>query len=71
MNISVNGENVDTEKSSLTITELLRIRKVEKPEMLSIQLNSKFVDKKNYDSTFVKENDEVDFLYFMGGGFSR
>ncbi len=36
--------------------------------MVSVQLNEEFVKKENYDSTAIKENDSVDFLYFMGGG---
>jgi len=36
--------------------------------MVSIQLNGEFVVRDDYDSTLVKEGDEVDFLYFMGGG---
>jgi len=36
--------------------------------MVSIQLNGEFVVRDDYDSTLVNEGDEVDFLYFMGGG---
>jgi len=36
--------------------------------MVSIQLNGQFVNRDDFDSTQVAEGDELDFLYFMGGG---
>ncbi len=68
MMIIVNGEKQKIEKDSISIAELLRLNKVEMPEMVSVQLNQRFVDRKDYETTQLKEGDEVDFLYFMGGG---
>jgi sulfur carrier protein len=36
--------------------------------MVSVQLNGEFVDRQQFAATMFKEGDEVDFLYFMGGG---
>jgi thiamine biosynthesis protein ThiS len=36
--------------------------------MVSVQLNGEFVESNLYDSTKVKDGDEIDFLYLMGGG---
>jgi sulfur carrier protein len=36
--------------------------------MVSVQLNGEFLKREEFDSTLVREKDEVDFLYFMGGG---
>ena len=68
MIITVNGEAQTWEASELTVTDLLARNKVDKPEMVSVQVNGTFVDKKDYDSKTVAANDEVDFLYFVGGG---
>jgi sulfur carrier protein len=68
MIIIVNGEAKNWEGSELTIADLLSQHKVEKPEMLSVQVNGAFVDKNDYGTKTVATNDEVDFLYFMGGG---
>jgi sulfur carrier protein len=38
------------------------------PEAVSVQLNGNFVKRENFSTTHLKENDEVEFLYFMGGG---
>lgn len=68
MEIQVNGEKLVVENPKLTVSGLLHLKKVEAPERVSVQLNGQFVDKKVYDSTEVKDKDEVDFLYFLGGG---
>ena len=68
MLVVVNGEKKDYKKSDILITELLEINEVKHPKMVSVQLNGEFVERENFESTKVVENDSVDFLYFMGGG---
>ena len=65
--ISVNGKTQEVE-TPLTITELIKLNNVAQPEMVSIQLNGQFVNRDDFDNTLVAEGDELDFLYFMGGG---
>jgi len=65
--ISVNGKTQEVE-TPLTITELIKLNNVAQPEMVSIQLNGQFVNRDDFDNTQVAEGDELDFLYFMGGG---
>ena len=67
MKIKVNGKAKELEKE-ISITELLFQYKVEMPDAVSVQLNGNFIKKENFQKTFVREKDEVDFLYFMGGG---
>jgi len=68
MKIKVNGQDRLIEACSLTIAELIKTENVENPDMVSIQLNGEFVDKGKLGATYLKDADEVDFLYFMGGG---
>ena len=68
MIITVNGEKQTVEGCELVLAELLRMNKVDKPDMVSVQVNGQFVDKKEYGLKKIAENDEVDFLYFVGGG---
>lgn len=68
MKIIINGKEELVENDSLNLAELLKIKKVEMPEMVSVQLNGVFIKKENYQNTEVQEKDEVNFLYFMGGG---
>lgn len=65
--INVNGKE-QTINESLSLSELLVINNVAEPSMVSIQVNGSFVVREDYDTTKLNENDEVDFLYFMGGG---
>ncbi|MBI4397380.1 MAG: sulfur carrier protein ThiS [Elusimicrobia bacterium] len=68
MKIQVNGDAQTIEKESVTVSELLALNKVQAPEMVSVQLNGKFVEKAQYAATTIADGDEVDFLYFLGGG---
>jgi sulfur carrier protein len=69
MIIRVNGEQQQFDEASLTLSELLVAAKVESPELVPVQINREFVDRGNFSSTRIQDNDEVDFLYFLGGGF--
>ncbi|MFB3917557.1 MAG: sulfur carrier protein ThiS [Terriglobales bacterium] len=68
MVIIVNGEAQEIPQDTITVAELLVRNKVELPDMVSVQLNREFLDRQAYSSTRISPNDEVDFLYFMGGG---
>ncbi|HEY8889142.1 MAG TPA: sulfur carrier protein ThiS [Clostridium sp.] len=67
MNIKVNGE-VKEIKDGVSVTEMLKIENVEMPDMVSVQLNGEFVERDIFQETVLKENDEIEVLYFMGGG---
>ena len=71
MQISMNGEKRQVEGDDLTIAVLLEMEKVESPEMVSVQVNGEVIDRKLYRETGIGDGDEVDFLYFMGGGSRR
>lgn len=68
MNVTVNGkvQTIGTIKPS--VSDLLKSNKVENENMVTVQVNGEFVNKQNFSSTVVNENDEIDFIYFMGGG---
>ncbi|MDR0687572.1 MAG: sulfur carrier protein ThiS [Prevotellaceae bacterium] len=65
--ITVNGKAQELE-SPLTLSALIALNNVAQPDMVSVQLNEEFVGKEDYEQTTLKDGDEVDFLYFMGGG---
>ncbi len=52
----------------LTIPGLLEHQDVKMPDMVSVQVNGTILKRKDFAATEVRENDSVDFLYFMGGG---
>jgi len=65
--ISLNGKAQEVE-TPISITDLIKLNNVAQPDMVSIQLNGEFVNREDFDSTRVSDGDELDFLYFMGGG---
>lgn len=67
MRITANGNGVTLEKE-LTVRELLTELKVEAPEYVTVQLNDDILLTADFETTVVKDNDVVEFLYFMGGG---
>ncbi len=68
MKIKLNGKDQDVNKTSITVYELLSENKVQRIDMVSVQLNEKFIRKEDFQTVLINENDEVDFLFFMGGG---
>ena len=66
MNLTVNGKALSIDKS-INLKELLTVAKAEQPDYVTVELNGEFVDHSGFETTFVKEGDKVEFLYFMGG----
>lgn len=69
MNLTVNGKPATIDgKDTLDITSLLAELKVETPEYVTVELNGEVLERESFATTQVKNGDEVEFLYFMGGG---
>lgn len=67
MKLKINGENKNFE-GVLTVNELLKSENVEMPDMVTVQLNGEFLERDTFATLTLNDGDEVDFLYFMGGG---
>ena len=67
MIITVAGEKKEY-KDGLTLPELIEAENVEMPENVTVSINEEFIDSENKASTVLKDGDNVEFLYFMGGG---
>ena len=65
MVVTVAGEK-KTYDEGLTIAKLIEVEKVENPDYVTV--NDEFVESTDFATTALKENDVVEFLYFMGGG---
>ena len=65
--IKVNGESQEV-VLPMTVEELIKNNNVENPELVSVQVNEEFLDRNEYAKRRVEEGDEIDFLFFMGGG---
>jgi sulfur carrier protein len=67
MNLVVNGKKIDT-TDGLTVSELLVKENVKMPEMVSVEINGKILKRSEFETTTLKDDDQVEFLYYMGGG---
>ena len=67
MNLTVAGENKEFE-DGITVAKLIELENVETPQYVTVSVNEEFVDSGAFETTVLKEGDEVEFLYFMGGG---
>lgn len=66
-NIIINGEARDV-ALPVSVSELIKAEGVEQPDMVSVQVNGEFLVRDDFPIRQLAEGDEIDFLYFMGGG---
>ena len=67
--ILVNGKEEELE-GEIDVSELLKKKNI-RPEVVTVELNEKIIDRKDYQSTLLKEGDALEFVFFMGGGVLR
>lgn len=54
------GENI-------SISKLLEAKKI-RPEVVTVELNDKIIERDKYQVTLLKGDDRLEFVYYMGGG---
>ena len=67
MKVTIAGNTKDIAEG-ITLAQLVIDEKVENPEYVTVTVNDEFVENHDLESVVVKENDNIEFLYFMGGG---
>ncbi|MDR0764649.1 MAG: sulfur carrier protein ThiS [Synergistaceae bacterium] len=67
MKLTVGG-NVKEFKEGLTVSELIEAEGIKTPMYVTVSVNDEFVESGDFASAVLKDNDTVEFLYFMGGG---
>ena len=67
MNLTVAGVKKEYE-NGLTVKKLIELENVETPQYVTVSLNDEFVEHGAFESTVLNDGDNVEFLYFMGGG---
>ncbi len=66
MNIKINGENRNINES-LSLQELFNSLEI-KTQIMASAINMKVIKKDKWETTILKNDDEVEFLQFVGGG---
>ena len=67
MKITVAGVKKEVQ-DGLTIAQLIIDEKVETPEYVTVTVNDEFIENGQFEATVINEGDNIEFLYFMGGG---
>jgi thiamine biosynthesis protein ThiS len=67
MKILLNDREEYLDKKSLTISQLLILKKLSF-KMRIIKINGTLIQKDSYDNIYLKDGDRVQIIYLMSGG---
>jgi sulfur carrier protein len=65
MQVKINGK--PEEVQGATVLDLLKTKNID-PHMVAVELNSAMLERDRLATTSVKEGDQLEFLFYMGGG---
>ncbi len=63
----LNNRPEEFDKEEITVSEMLDIKRFTY-RMRLVKINGKLIKKDEYDSTLIKDGDDVKMLYLMSGG---
>jgi len=64
--IYLNGKEEEFAEN-ISISKLLEAKKI-RPEVVTVELNDKIIERDKYQLTLLKGDDRLEFVYYMGGG---
>jgi sulfur carrier protein len=67
MNLIIAG-NKKEYAENMTVAQLIEAEKVETPMYVTVSINDEFVESGKFETTILHDGDNIEFLYFMGGG---
>lgn len=65
MQVQINGKMEEVQGA--TVLDLLKARNID-PHMVAVEVNSHMIERDLLATTPVKEGDQLEFLFYMGGG---
>jgi len=65
MRVTINGKREEVQAA--TMADLLSAKGIE-PRMVTIEQNGQMVSKDRLAETGIREDDQIEILFFMGGG---
>jgi sulfur carrier protein len=65
MQVTINGKAEQFQGQ--TVLDLLKAKNID-PQMVAVELNSAMLEREHFGTTAVKEGDQLEFLFYMGGG---
>ena len=67
MKIILNNRREEFDNETISISEMLYLKKFSF-KMRIIKINGVLISKENYDSTIIRDGDDVQMIYLMSGG---
>ena len=67
MNIIINGISKIFSNSKLNVNNLLAQLEI-KIGRVAIEVNGTVINKDDFSNTYLKENDKIEIIHFLGGG---
>lgn len=64
--ILLNGKEEELE-GEMSITELLKKKNI-RPEVVTVEVNEKIIQRKDYQREILKDNDRIEIVFHIGGG---
>ncbi|MCP9452310.1 MAG: sulfur carrier protein ThiS [Nitrospira sp.] len=65
MQVKINGKVEEVPGG--TLLDLLNSKQIE-PQMVAVEVNDRVVDREHLATTPVNDGDQIEFLFYMGGG---
>jgi sulfur carrier protein len=65
MHVTINGKAEEVPGGS--VLDLLKAKNIE-PQMVAVEVNDQMVERTHLGTTHLKDGDQVEFLFYMGGG---
>jgi sulfur carrier protein len=65
MQVKINGKSEEVQGG--TVLDLLKMKRIE-PQMVAVEVNDKMLERDHLATTQLNEGDQVEFLFYMGGG---
>jgi sulfur carrier protein len=65
MQVKINGKIENIQGG--TVLDLLKAKNIE-PQMVAIEVNDAMLERTHLATTTLKEGDQIEFLFYMGGG---
>lgn len=67
MLVTIAGVKKELEQA-ITIAELIETEQVDNAAYVTVTLNDEFLERQQFEDIRIKDQDVIEFLYFMGGG---
>ena len=66
--VILNGKKEEI-KDGTSLSDLLAAKNI-RPDVVTIELNENILEKLKYNETLLKQNDKIELVYYMGGGYA-